>query len=457
MSATQNICQVAFSTLDAKALQGWYQQVFGLVHAGSSVFSGPTGSRVMGLPDAWGRRRWLVDGQHHFQLEFCQFWKPVSKPRPTDWAVTDIGYNMLGIVVHDFDGVFELLQRLACKPVTAPIGAQGNRRLCVKDPEGNLVEIYERDPLPEAVAYTDRPEMAAVVRCITVSVPDLQRARYTWVDTLGLQPLEDTVLHTDADSLLWGGSGAKAQRLLVSSGNFLVELVQYERPDEGVWPVTYRVCDQGFMNIGIGLPNTEAFDSRVACALQHGMAVNGRPLDIGISKAVSVADADGFSMRLLTVRPGFWFLSGFEPGIPYVESEIWIDANAETVWETITDHAAMGDWCLFSTRLLQPGEAEPNGKGAVRELRGLGLKLSEEILGWQPPNQYSYRLTAGAAIKNHMGHVLLTPKNDGTKVRWTIQFTSGIPGAGRPLALLLQLIFGSALQRLKQQIEASAN
>ncbi len=456
MTATQNICQVALSTLDARAMQAWYQRVFGLVDAGSTVFGGPASRRVQGLPHAWGRRFWLIDCQHYFHLEFLQFWKPVSTPRPIDWAATDIGYTMLGIVVLDFDQTLENLSRLACKSLTAPGGAQGNRRVCVKDPEGNLVEIYESDPLPEAVAYTNRPEIAAAVRCLTVSVPDLQRARYTWVDTLGLQPLEDTMLHTDADAVLWGSEGVRAQRLLVSSGNFLVELVQYEQPEGRARPAAYRICDQGLMNVAIGLPDTETFNARVDCALQHGMVVNAKPLDSGISKVMNVADADGFSVRLLTARPGLWFLSGFKPSIPYVENEIWIDASAERVWETITDHATMGDWCLFSGRLLRQGETESNGTGAVRELQGLGLKLTEEILTWRAPDQYSYRLTAGAPIKDHTGNVLLTPKSEGTTVRWTIQFKPRIPGTGEPLALLLQLIFGKALRRLKQQIEASA-
>ncbi len=457
MSATQNICQLAFSTLDAKAMQAWYQNAFGLLQAGSSVFGGSASSRAMGLTNAWGRRLWLVDSQNYFQLEFSQFWRPVSKPRPGDWTATDIGYNMLGIVVHDFNHALENLDRLACEPLTAPIGAPGNRRVCVKDPEGNLVEIHEADPLPEAAAHTVRPEVVATVRCLTVSVPDLQRARYTWVDTLGLQPLEDTVLHTDADAVLWGSGGVTARRLLVSSGNFLVELVQYEQPQGRARPTDYRICDQGYMNITIGLPDTETFDSRFECALQHGMAAIGKPLDSGVCKVINVNDADGFSVRLLTARPGLWFLSGFKPGIPYVENEIWIDASAEKVWEKITDHANMGDWCLFAARLLRQGETDSNGTGAVRELQGLGLKFTEEILAWQPASQYSYRLTAGAPIKDHLGNVMLTPKSGGTTVRWTIQFKSRIPGAGKPLALQLRLIFGKALRRLKQQLETPAS
>ena len=137
---------------------------------------------------------------------------------------------------------------------------------------------------------------------------------------------------------------------------------------------------------------------------------------------MSVADTDGYNVRLLTARPGLGFLSGFKPSIPYVENEIWIDASAEKVWEAITDNANMSDGCLFSGQLLQHGKTDINGAGAMRELQGLGLKFTEEILTWQPLSQYSYRLTGGAPIKEHTGNVLLIPKSDGTTVRWTIQF-----------------------------------
>ncbi|MGI9284184.1 MAG: SRPBCC family protein [Pseudomonadales bacterium] len=453
MTATQNICQVAFSTLDAKAMKSWYQRAFGLVDASGTVFGGPSTSRVQGLPNVWERCLWLVDSQHYFQLEFFQFWKPVSKPRPIDWRPTDIGYNMLGIVVQDFDRTLESLNTLGSTPLASPVGDAGDRRVCVKDPEGNLVEIHESDPLPEMASRTFRPEVPATVRCMTVSVPDLQRARYTWVDTLGMQPLEDTSLHTHADAALWNVEGVRAQRLLVSSGNFLIELVQYEETKCRAWPAGYRICDQGFMNLAIGLPDTETFNSRFECAVQHGMWANGKPLDIGVFKVMYVNDADGFSVELLNARPKLWSLSGFNPGMPYVENEIWIDASPEKVWEAITDHASLGDWSVFSSRLLREGEGDSNGKGAVRELKGLGLKFTEEVTDWQPVKRYTYRLTGGAPIKEHRGDVLLSPKSDGTKVRWAIRFKSKIPGAGKLTALVLQLIFGKALQRLKQQLE----
>lgn len=453
MTATQNICQVAFSTLNAKAMKSWYRRAFGLVDASGTVFGGPSTSRVQGLPNVWERCLWLVDSQHYFQLEFFQFWKPVSKPRLIDWTPRDIGYNMLGIVVQDFDRTLERLADLGSTPLTAPIGEAGCRRACVKDPEGNIVEILERDPIPEAASLTVRPEVPATVRSMTVSVPDLQRARHTWVDTLGMQPLEDTSLHDSSHAPLWGMEEGRAERLLVSSGNFLIELVQYQQPQGRAWPAAYRICDQGFMNVAIGLPDTERFNTRFDCALQHGMRPNGKPLDIGVFKVMYVNDADGFSVELLNARPKLWSLSGFNPSIPYVENEIWIAASPESVWRAITDHASMGDWCLFAARLLQQGEDDANGNGAVRELKGLGLKFTEEVIDWHPNKSYTYRLTGGAPIKEHKGDVLLIPKSGGTRVRWAIQFKARIPGTGKLTALLLQLIFGKALRRLKQQLE----
>ena len=449
----QNICQVAFSALDAGRLRSWYQDVFGLVNSSATIFGGPPTSRVQGMPNVWERCLWLIDSQDYFQLEFFQFWSPKSKPRPNHWQATDIGYSAVGIVVRDFDAVLERARQLGSPALGAILGEAGNRRAALKDPEGNVVELYEEDPLPSAASFTVRPEVPATVRCMTVSVPDLERSRQAWVDGLGLTPIDDAGLHSDDDMRMWGLEDVSAKRLLLSSGNFLVELVQYQQPLAADWPAGYRICDQGFMNVAMGLPDTARFDTRFDWVGRQGLRPNGKPLEIGVFKVMYVNDVDGFSVELLNARRKLWSLSGFNPGIPYVENEIWIDADADKVWQAITNHSGIGQWCLFKGSLLKPGEQDSNGLGAIRQLKGLGLTITEEVTEWQAPLRYSYRLTAGAPVKDHRGDVMLFPERGGTRVRWAIQFRSKIPLGGGITALLLKLIFGNALKRLKAKLE----
>ena len=101
----KHICQVAFSALNAAALRDWYANVFGLVKSGKILFFPPSTSRVQGIPGAWEKCSWLIDQQDYFQLEFFQFWAPHSKLKSNEWRPSDIGYNMVGIAVSDFDQV----------------------------------------------------------------------------------------------------------------------------------------------------------------------------------------------------------------------------------------------------------------------------------------------------------------------------------------------------------------
>jgi catechol 2,3-dioxygenase-like lactoylglutathione lyase family enzyme/uncharacterized protein YndB with AHSA1/START domain len=449
----QNVCQVAFSTLNAKRLRRWYIDVFELVSGGGTVFGGPPTDRIQGMHNVWERCLWAIDSQDYFQFEFFQFWNPKSKRRPQIWKPTDIGYSAAGIVVRDFDATLKRAANLGSSPVSKPAGEIGSRRVALRDPDGNLIEVLEKDPLPGASQYTVRPEVPSTVRTMTVSVPDLERASKAWVEAFGLQPVDDIHLHTDADASLWGIEKMSSKRQTLTSGNFLVELVQYAEPVARPWPDGYQICDEGYMNIAVGFPDAAAFDRRFAEATGYGARPNGKPVDIGVFKVMYVNDSDGFSVEMLAARRQLWSLSGFNPGIPYVENEIWINAAPEKVWDAITDHASMGNWSAFSGSLLQPGEKDINGVGAMRQLKGLGLTIDEEVTDWLAPERYTYRLRKGAPVKNHRGDITLTPANNGTKVRWTIQFESTIPLGGKATAISLRTAFGSALKRLKAQLE----
>ena len=141
------------------------------------------------------------------------------------------------------------------------------------------------------------------------------------------------------------------------------------------------------------------------------------------------------------------------PDFSYVKNEVWIAAPPEQVWPVIIDHAAMGDWMPFKGRLLREGEEERNGKGAIRELSWLGIKIVEEVTESQSEKGYTYRLKGGAPIKEHRGDIILTEVNGGTRLRWNIEFKSNIPGTGGALAGFLKITFKRALLKLKSILE----
>jgi catechol 2,3-dioxygenase-like lactoylglutathione lyase family enzyme/uncharacterized protein YndB with AHSA1/START domain len=453
----KQICQVAFTALNAPALREWYVNVFGLVKAGKMLFFPPATSRVQGIPGAWEKCSWAIDQQDYFQLEFFQFWKPRGQLKSPEWRPCDIGYNMVGIAVNDFDQVLRNVGAFSAVPRPQIVGEAGRRRACVNDPEGNWVEILECDPLTliEGVdASVLRPEVPAVVRTIRASVPSLEDARETFVDAMGLVEVEDFQLHTARDEKLWGLPRAKCRSLVLRSTNFLLELVEYKSPQPGPWPAGYSLADQGIMNIALGYRDSQDYTRAFGQATRQGMRPNGKVLDAGLFEVMYVNDRHGFSVEMLRARKALWSLTGFNAAEGYVDKEIEINAPAAEVWQLLTDHAGIGSWSIFSGRVLRAGRDEPNGVGCMRELSVPGMRITEEVTHWDEERHYTYKLRSGAPFRAHQGDVFLTENNGRTKVCWAIRFDSWIPFSNRLTAWLLGLVFGQALHKLKGQLEA---
>jgi catechol 2,3-dioxygenase-like lactoylglutathione lyase family enzyme len=456
-ASEKQICQVAFTALNAPALRQWYANVFGLVKAGKMLFFPPATSRVQGIAGAWEKCSWLVDQQDYFQLEFFQFWTPRGQLKSTDWRPCDIGYNMVGIAVNDFDQVLRNVGAFSRCPLPKVVGAAGNRRACVTDPEGNWVEIHECDPLTlieGSSANIVRPEVPAVVRTVRASVPSLADACEAFVGAMGLQVVEDFQLHTAADEKLWGLPRAKATSLVLRGANFLLELVEYKSPEPRPWPPGYSLADQGIMNIALGYRDSHDYNRSFAQATGEGMRPNGKVLDAGVFQVMYVNDRHGFSVEMLHARKALWSVTGFNPAEGYVQNEIEINAPADEVWRQLIDHAGVGNWSIFSGRVLRKGQADPNGPGCIRELSAPGMRITEEVTQWDEGRHYAYQLRSGAPFRKHQGDVFVTGGNGRTRVRWAIRFESWIPLSNRIIAWLLGLVFRHALRKLKDRIES---
>jgi len=445
--------QIALNVYDL-GVRDWYARTFGFVYAGATdMFFGPTATRVQGIPRVAERCKWLIDGKADFQLEFFKFLSPRSKPRRPDARLSDIGYQMMGIYVRDFDAVVARLLD-GGRRIIGPLGTPGDRRACVRDPEGNLVELFERDPLYGRAPVLARPEVPATVRTLTVSVPHLDRFKKTLVEVFDLEEIDGPPLHSPEHEALWGLDGATRRSALLQTTGALIELVQYGTPEPRPWPDGYRICDQGFMNMAFVFGSAAEFDRYFSRAIAAGFRANGKPLDAGVFKVMYVNDPEGFSIELLYPRPWAYRLTGFVPSIPYIQEEVAIRAPAERVWSVVSDHERMKEWTGLSSQLLRPGLRERNGVGAVRKLGILGAGAEEEIVEFVPGERYVYRLIRGAPLRNHRGTVMLIPDGPVTRVRWAVQFEAVVPGTGAVLAGTLARLFRASLGRLKKLVES---
>jgi short-subunit dehydrogenase/catechol 2,3-dioxygenase-like lactoylglutathione lyase family enzyme len=308
------LCQIAFSVTDLRRTQAWYRDAFGFGPAGgTNLFAGPLSSRVQGLPRAASTCWWLVDRQDQFQLELFEFRSPPVRPLPANWRPCDIGYSMVGIHVDDLDAAIERLTGAGSAPLTDPIGPSGARRVCVRDPEGVLLELMEDDPRETGARERPRPELPVAARSLTLSVPDLDRSRRFFGDVLGLEAADGVSLHGPEHEALWGLDGAKRRAQLMWAGDFLVELVTYDEPRGRPWPDGYRISDQGLLNVAFGFRDRGAFEAMAKRCRDAGYEGNSPPMRFGPWSVIYVNDDQGFSVELLHIEPWYEGQMGFKP------------------------------------------------------------------------------------------------------------------------------------------------
>jgi catechol 2,3-dioxygenase-like lactoylglutathione lyase family enzyme len=185
------LVQIALSCLDKARTRDWYVDVLGFLPAGemtaSDVRDAHDVGATQGVPGAALEVSWAIDRQSFFQLEFFQYQEPEVRVLPARWRPCDIGYTTIGVHVAAFDATLTRLAEASTPLLSDPVGPRGNRRVCARDPDGVLVELMEDDPRTPDPDRRSRPEVPVVTRSLTASVPDLERSRRFFEDTLGLR------------------------------------------------------------------------------------------------------------------------------------------------------------------------------------------------------------------------------------------------------------------------------
>ncbi|MBW2396765.1 MAG: SRPBCC family protein [Deltaproteobacteria bacterium] len=142
-------------------------------------------------------------------------------------------------------------------------------------------------------------------------------------------------------------------------------------------------------------------------------------------------------------------------GQAHVSKKIHLDAPIDLVFERITDHEAMNDWPgIGACRLVKEGTPR-NGLGAVREVKARGLGLLEEVVHYEPPFRYDYKITKGLPV-DHLGSVRLSPTEGGVELSWEVQMTSRWPFVCEVVGNLLGKGLDEALAWFKAETEKVA-
>lgn len=139
-----------------------------------------------------------------------------------------------------------------------------------------------------------------------------------------------------------------------------------------------------------------------------------------------------------------------------IARELHLSAAAPRVFAVVADHERMPEW--FPVREVvrrRAGAPDPDGVGAVRVLRGSGLAVEEEVTAFEPGARLATVLVAGAPLRSATSEVRLAPEPGGTRVRWSVEFESLVPGCGWLARRLLARALDRALAGLARRCGAA--
>jgi catechol 2,3-dioxygenase-like lactoylglutathione lyase family enzyme len=466
--STPTLCQVAFSVVDLRATERWFREGLGFLPAGGSrqLMRTPLAARTQGLPRAASTCWWLLGSNDFFQLELFQFERPLARLMSEDARPCDIGYTRIGVCVADFDAALAALERLGSSAITAPVGRPGARRACVRNPDGVYVEIMEDDPLAPAGRPLLQPASPPAVRSVTLSVADLAQSESTFARGLGLQP-SSVVLRSAEHEAIWGLLGASTRSKVFQAGDVLVEVVQYLNPEGRPRREGYRISDQGILNIAFGARTKRQHEQVVRRMLDVGALPESRPTYLPGAGVVYVNDPQQFSIELLQMAPRAERFFGFRP-LPIskrpdpdtlaIEHTVAVEAPTEAAWAVISDHEGMSAWTpIKSVRRIAEGAPERDGRGSERVLSAPFGGIVEQVVDFEPPRLYRYRVAKGSPFVCHQGEIRLTPRGERTELTWTIRFRPKVPGTGRLLAAGFSRVLDHIMRtRLGPTIESRA-
>jgi uncharacterized protein YndB with AHSA1/START domain len=134
-----------------------------------------------------------------------------------------------------------------------------------------------------------------------------------------------------------------------------------------------------------------------------------------------------------------------------------VAAPPEVVFDVLTDHSRYAEiTSLRKAELERTGDPEPNGVGAIRSLTVAGPPMREEVLSYERPSRFSYKILSGLPVRDHVGTVELQPKDGGTEVTYAVKTTPTVPLAGPVFMAFLKKAIRDLLGGVAKESERRA-
>jgi uncharacterized protein YndB with AHSA1/START domain len=134
-----------------------------------------------------------------------------------------------------------------------------------------------------------------------------------------------------------------------------------------------------------------------------------------------------------------------------------VAASPETVFAVLTEHHLYAEITPMRKSVLErEGTPPPNGVGAIRVLTAAGPPLREEVIAYEPPRRFSYKLLSGAPVRDHVGTVELTPRDGGTQVVYAVRTTPTLPLVGPAVVAVVKRAIKALLNGVANESERRA-
>jgi len=134
-----------------------------------------------------------------------------------------------------------------------------------------------------------------------------------------------------------------------------------------------------------------------------------------------------------------------------------VDAPPEIVFDVLTDHRRYNEITAVRRAALErEGEPSPNGLGAIRVLTVAGPPMREEVIAYERPSRFSYKVLSGLPVRDHVGTVELTALDQGTQVIYAVHTTPTVPVGGFAVVAAVKQAIKSLLNGVAKESERRA-
>ena len=101
-------------------------------------------------------------------------------------------------------------------------------------------------------------------------------------------------------------------------------------------------------------------------------------------------------------------------------------APVDTVWDLVAHAEGWPKWApmLRNASLERDGAPERDGVGAIRVFGTAGVNSREEVVAFDRPRRFSYRMLSGLPVQGYRSNVTLEPDADGTRITWASSWES---------------------------------